>query len=152
MTQKRKVAARVLKEALQMERDDRAMIAERLISSLDPEVEPEIERLWQLEIQKRLKDSRNNQVESCRGMRSAVRSSGPTMEIRVELHPEAAAELQQAIDWYNNQFPALGSELLTEFDHAIEMICQHPLAWPQHIEGTRRFLLHRFSSWSCISS
>jgi plasmid stabilization system protein ParE len=66
------------------------------------------------------------------------------MEIRVELHPEAAAELQQAIDWYNNQFPALGSELLTEFDHAIEMICQHPLAWPQHIEGTRRFLLHRF--------
>jgi putative addiction module component (TIGR02574 family) len=63
MHQKRKVAAKVLKEALQMERDDRAMIAERLISSLDPEVEPEIERLWQLEIQKRLKDSRNNQVE-----------------------------------------------------------------------------------------
>ncbi len=63
MHQKRKVAAKVLKEALQMEQEDRAMIAERLISSLDPAVEPEIERLWQMEIQKRLKDSRNNQVE-----------------------------------------------------------------------------------------
>ncbi len=45
-------------------------------------------------------------------MRSAVRSSGPTMEIRVELHPEAAAELQHAIDWYENQFPTLGLEFL----------------------------------------
>jgi len=63
MNQKRKATARVLKEALQMDPDDRAMIAERLITSLEPEADPEIERLWQNEIQKRLKDSRNNEVE-----------------------------------------------------------------------------------------
>jgi len=66
------------------------------------------------------------------------------MENRIELHPEAAAELQQAIDWYENQFPMLGLELLREFDRAVEMISERPLAWPHHIKGTRRFLLHRF--------
>lgn len=63
MNQKQKATARVLKEALQMEPDDRAMLAERLISSLEPEADPEIERSWQKEIQKRLKDSQNNHVE-----------------------------------------------------------------------------------------
>lgn len=63
MNQKQKATARVLKEALQMEPDDRAMLAERLITSLEPEADPEIERSWQKEIQKRLKDSQNNQVE-----------------------------------------------------------------------------------------
>ena len=66
------------------------------------------------------------------------------MEQRVELHPEAAQELEQAIGWYNSQSRALGLELLGEFDHAIDMICDRTLAWPRHVKGTRRFLLHRF--------
>lgn len=54
---------RVLEEALHMPTDDRAMIAERLIASLDSEADPESEILWQQEIRKRLADSVNEQVE-----------------------------------------------------------------------------------------
>lgn len=59
------------------------------------------------------------------------------MAVPVELHPEASVELQQAIHWYENQFPSLGLELLKEFERALEMISERPLAWPQHIKGTR---------------
>ncbi len=46
-----------------MEPNDRAMIAQHLIASLDSEVDPRRELLWQEEIQKRLKDSEKEQVE-----------------------------------------------------------------------------------------
>ena len=68
------------------------------------------------------------------------------MESRVELHPEAAEELQHAVEfeWYESRSPALGLELLSEFERAIEMIRERSLAWPRHVRGTRRFILHRF--------
>ena len=44
----------VLAQALQMPDNDRARIAEQLISSLDDSVDPDVEALWQQEIQHRL--------------------------------------------------------------------------------------------------
>lgn len=63
MTQNKKAAVRFLEEALHMMPNDRAMIAQTLIASLDPEAEPANEVLWQEEIQKRLKDSEKERVE-----------------------------------------------------------------------------------------
>lgn len=44
----------VLTQALQMPPQDRAMIAERLLSSLDAEVDWEVEIAWQQEAQRRI--------------------------------------------------------------------------------------------------
>ena len=63
MTQNKKTAVKVLEEALHMRPRDRAMVAGRLIASLDPESEPGVELLWQQEVQKRLKDSQEERVE-----------------------------------------------------------------------------------------
>jgi len=53
----------VLAEALQMPDNDRARIAEQLISSLDDSVDPDVEALWQQEIQHRLQEIRDGSVQ-----------------------------------------------------------------------------------------
>ncbi len=44
----------LLSEALQMPLQERAIIAERLISSLDTAIDPDVETAWQQEVQNRL--------------------------------------------------------------------------------------------------
>ncbi|MEW6381195.1 MAG: type II toxin-antitoxin system RelE/ParE family toxin [bacterium] len=63
---------------------------------------------------------------------------------RVELHPQAYAELDQAISWYENQTRGLGDALLDEVEHAISVIQESPDRWPVYIGETRSFLVHRF--------
>jgi putative addiction module component (TIGR02574 family) len=46
----------LLNQALQMPAQDRAVIAERLISSLDTEIDQEVEIAWQQEVQRRVEE------------------------------------------------------------------------------------------------
>ena len=52
----------VLKQALTMSESDRAILAERLISSLDPQVDPEADAAWQAEIARRAAEIDSGQV------------------------------------------------------------------------------------------
>jgi len=52
----------VLIQALQMPPQDRAMIAERLLSSLDADVDWEVEVAWQQEAQRRLEEIDRGEV------------------------------------------------------------------------------------------
>jgi plasmid stabilization system protein ParE len=59
-------------------------------------------------------------------------------------HPEAEAELNQAIEWYETREPGLGLDFATEVHAAIQRALSFPLAW-QVMEGDiRRVLVHRF--------
>lgn len=59
-------------------------------------------------------------------------------------HPEAEAELTEAIEWYETREPGLGLDFATEVHAAIERALAFPLAW-QVMEGDiRRALVHRF--------
>ena len=49
-------------QALQLPVDERAFLAERLISSLDEEEDPEAERLWVEEAERRYKEYRESKV------------------------------------------------------------------------------------------
>ena len=53
----------VISQALQMPEEERAAIAERLISSLDPAPEADVEQAWQEEVQRRVRDLDNGAVE-----------------------------------------------------------------------------------------
>jgi putative addiction module component (TIGR02574 family) len=46
----------IISDAMLMPDEDRAMIAERLIASLDHEFEKDTEIAWQIELQKRMED------------------------------------------------------------------------------------------------
>ncbi len=50
--------------------------------------------------------------------------------MRVELHPEARAELRAAAVWYDERRAGLGDELIAEISSLLERIGERPAAFP----------------------
>ena len=59
-------------------------------------------------------------------------------------HPEAEAELSEAIEYYENREPGLGYDFSIEVFAAIQNIILYPTAWPVLEEEARRCLINRF--------
>lgn len=64
------------------------------------------------------------------------------MRIRFEI--EAAAELAEAVAYYNGLLPGLGSEFAAEVRGGLHRIEEHPNAWPLIEDDIRRYRLNRF--------
>lgn len=56
--------------------------------------------------------------------------------MRLELHPEALAELRSAALWYDEQRPGSGDEFIAEISAALQRIGDAPESFPQW-PGTR---------------
>jgi plasmid stabilization system protein ParE len=64
--------------------------------------------------------------------------------MRVVYHPEAEAELVDAVRFYEEHVAGLGDRFLREFQEAIDAIASAPEMWPL-IEGSiRRYSMRRF--------
>lgn len=59
-------------------------------------------------------------------------------------HPEAEAEFQFAIDYYEEVEPGLGYDFALEVLDAIHRAIDIPLAWTELTPYIRRSLVHRF--------
>lgn len=59
-------------------------------------------------------------------------------------HPEAEAELIQAIQFYEERVPRLGVEFLEATDRAISLIVEAPDRWRIVEADVRRYLMPRF--------
>ena len=57
-----KPARELESEAMKLSRRQRARLAQRLISSLDQEVDPDAERLWLTEAERRLADLKTGKI------------------------------------------------------------------------------------------
>jgi hypothetical protein len=68
--------------------------------------------------------------------------------VNLRIHPEASAELEAAVAWYERVEPErdLGAALLTEVERGLLVIASTPDAWPLERPRShlRRFLLSRF--------
>ena len=64
--------------------------------------------------------------------------------MRVVLHPAAEAELQSAVQYYEERQVGLGLEFAEEVYATLARIEEHPEAWSRVSANTRRCLLHRF--------
>jgi plasmid stabilization system protein ParE len=60
----------------------------------------------------------------------------------LEVHPAALSDAVNAAAWYRRHSPNVAVAL--ELERAMERIEPEPLACPPHIEGTWRFIVHRF--------
>ena len=60
------LAEKLIQEALSLPPDERAVVAERLLSSLEPELS-EIDQLWALEAEERLNAYERGEVETIPG-------------------------------------------------------------------------------------
>ena len=61
-----------------------------------------------------------------------------------DFHPEAEAELIEAVDFYEKAQPSLGEESSLEVFAAIRSVLSYPDAWPVLEDDVRRCLVHRF--------
>lgn len=66
--------------------------------------------------------------------------------LKIDVHPDVYAELEDSRSWYEERARNLGNEFLDEVDRAVNAVCQAPMMWPWYDEkqGIRRFLVHRF--------
>jgi plasmid stabilization system protein ParE len=64
--------------------------------------------------------------------------------MQVVVRPAAAADIDEAFLWYENQRPGLGHEFLAAAQTLIDAVAQHPLRYPVVRRNTRRALLRRF--------
>jgi len=64
--------------------------------------------------------------------------------MKYRFHPEAEAELLDAVEYYDACQEGLGLEFAREVHFAIENIRDFPLAWTPLSQNTRRYLLRRF--------
>jgi len=59
-------------------------------------------------------------------------------------HPQADAEFDQAVQYYEDSQSNLGIEFAEEVYAAIVRICEYPDAWSVMSKNTRRCLVNRF--------
>jgi toxin ParE1/3/4 len=62
----------------------------------------------------------------------------------VRFHPAAVGEAKAAYDWYAKRNPAAATAFIAALDEAVRVIQDRPARWPQHLRGTRKYLLRRF--------
>jgi hypothetical protein len=64
----------------------------------------------------------------------------------VRYHPEARAELEAAVDWYEDQRPSLGEDMDREIQRAEAAVSDRPNTWAHWPRSriARRFILSRF--------
>jgi len=60
------------------------------------------------------------------------------------IHPEAEAEFEAAIKFYNEREEGLGDDLYYEVFAAIDLIFEFPNSWQQYSHRTRRCFCNRF--------
>lgn len=64
--------------------------------------------------------------------------------MQILFHPEAQAELNYAINYYEDSVPSLGYQFAIEVFAAVERIKSNPRLWPLLNDEVRRCLIHRF--------
>jgi len=64
--------------------------------------------------------------------------------MKIEFLEFAQYELDDAVEYYNQQRNDLGSEFLSEVVDSLSRIAEYPNAWQQLTDRTRRCLIHRF--------
>ncbi len=66
------------------------------------------------------------------------------MSYQIIVRPEAAREVQQAFDWYQEKTEGLGLEFLRAADACLAGVQRNPLASPIMYQEIRRALLRKF--------
>lgn len=65
--------------------------------------------------------------------------------LRLELHPAAAEEVEEAHGWYQREASIkIAGAFIDELDRAFDAIREMPNTWPSYLQGMRRFVLRRF--------
>jgi len=62
----------------------------------------------------------------------------------VKFHPAAARELEVAYNWYLERNPIAARAFQAELEHAVAVVAEKPVRWPQLNEAIRRYVFPVF--------
>ncbi len=62
----------------------------------------------------------------------------------VNIDADAFIDVQEAVNWYNEQKDDLGEEFFLAFDNEVKIICRNPFAFAVKYRKTRSKLIKRF--------
>src|SRR5437773_2601685 len=112
----------LLAEVLRLTRVDRARVAEELLSSLE-ESDEDVATAWATELERRSREVAEGHVQtiSWKTARTEILKELES-DVRLELHPEARAELRSAALWYEERRPGLGDEFISEISASLDRV------------------------------
>lgn len=64
--------------------------------------------------------------------------------MRLTIHPDAAADIQEEAQYYEEIEPGLGMAFLDEVDLAVDTVLSMPQAFPSRRENLRMYVFSRF--------
>jgi plasmid stabilization system protein ParE len=64
--------------------------------------------------------------------------------VRVSFHPAAAAEVDDAVQWYAERSPVAARTFTAEVTACVERVAEAPDRWPSYVHGSRRYLFPHF--------
>lgn len=64
--------------------------------------------------------------------------------MKIKFLEEAQLELDEAVEFYNQEYPGLGNRFLQEVLNAVDRIAQFPDAWHPLSQNTRRCQTRKF--------
>jgi len=102
-------AAKIVDEALSLPPRSRAKLADKLLDSLNPPRQRQIDKLWADEVEDRIDAYERGEIKVVSGKTvfHRLRKNQKTMRLFGFLEP-AGIEFKEAINFYNQQRPNLG--------------------------------------------
>lgn len=65
-------------------------------------------------------------------------------ELEFLFHPDADSEFVAAFEWYWDRNPAAADAFDASVMNAINCIQRNPVAWPDYVHGTKKYVVRRF--------
>ena len=65
-------------------------------------------------------------------------------DLRISLHPAAAAEVEVAMQWYAERSPQAARAFAAEVIICIRRVKETPARWPRYVFDTHRYLFPHF--------
>jgi hypothetical protein len=137
-------------EALALPSESRALLADKLMESLDTAELDDIDRLWATEAKRRRDEVRTGTGTDDSWRRGFGASPPSPRPMRYEFHPEALAEYDEAAHYYAEQQADLGLRFIASVEHAISLILEAPTCWRIIDEDVRRCLTRVFPVWNTL--
>lgn len=112
--------------------EDRARLAEKLLASLEGNLEPEVDTAWVDELRKRVAEvERGGRQARSRGRGFCKNPSRPDVKL-VRFHPEAEAKLTAEVKYYDEHSPGLGEQFFRKIQATVQLPSVFPMIGAPH--------------------
>ena len=143
---------KVIADAKQLSREERARVAHEMILSLDDEpADDGVEEAWAVEIARRARAVEDGTavLEDWTEVRRRIRGAVAKTAVTIHIDSAASEEVDEAALWYEGQRPGLGLDYLATIDAAFATIAENAVNLAGFGRVYPRISLSKYGGISC---